>query len=64
MHKLASHPQAKLIYLVSALISFGLAWALALRAIDTGSLWQYLITFVLIGLGIKEVVQLIAVLRR
>lgn len=64
MHKLANHPQAKLIYIISALVCFGLAWPLALRVIDTASLWQYALTFALVGMGIKEVVQLVAVLRR
>ena len=64
MHKLANHPQAKLIYSLSAVVCLGLAWVVGLRAIDTGSLWLYALVFVLIGFGIKEVMQLIAVLRR
>lgn len=58
MGKISNHPKAKTIYAVSALVCFGLAWATALKAIDQGSLWLYALFFGLLGLGIKEIVQL------
>jgi len=64
MRKLANHPNAKQIYAISALVCFGLAWAVALRAIDTGTLWLYALFFGLLGLGIKEIVQLVRAHKR
>lgn len=59
MNKISNHPKAKTIYALSASSCFGLAWAVALMAIDSGRLWQYALFFGLIGLGIKEVVQFV-----
>lgn len=64
MSKIANHPRAKMIYAVSALVCFGLAWAVALMAIDTGRLWLYVLFFGLVVVGIKEVVQLVRVSNR
>lgn len=43
--------------LLMGVVGFLLAYLLGLRALDTGSYWQYLGTLILIVLGIKLIIR-------
>lgn len=64
MQRFIDHPYAKVIYGALLVLCFGLAWAMALRSIDSGSIFHYFVTFALIGIGIRTVVILISAFRR
>jgi len=50
--------KTKIGYAVMAVVELGLAYVLASRAIDTGSIWQYLFAIVLLAGCIRNIVGL------
>lgn len=49
--------------LLAAILSFGLAFLVFLRATDTGSLQQYAIMFVLVFFGLDRLIRIFRVVR-
>ena len=46
-----------------AVVSLSLAYSMSLRAIDTGSLQQYLIVIILVGFAINRIARIVSSVR-
>jgi hypothetical protein len=53
----ASHLKSRPVLLVAGVIGLVLAYAIATRAIDTGSWWEYFGCLVFLVLGIKLIIR-------